>query len=92
MADSWKDISCLEMPQCDSIPQPYPWQILGKIEIPGAAKKLTFAVIEDPKSVSILVSVKLTNNHIRVLEDEPQVPVMNIIKQGTALATTFFCS
>ena len=80
------------MPHCGSIPQPFPWQILGEIQKKGAAKKLTFAVIEDPKSVSILVSVKLTNNHIRVLEDEPQVPVMNIIKQGTALATTFFCS
>ena len=77
------DISWLEiMSHCGSIPQPFPWQILGKIKIPGAAKKLTFAVIEDPKSVSILVSIKLTHNHIRVLEDEPQVPVMNIIKQG----------
>ena len=48
-------------------------------ETDKSKRQLTFAVIKDPKSVSILVSIKLTNNHIRVLEDEPQVPVMNNI-------------
>ena len=38
---------------------------------------LTFAVIEHSEGVSVLVSVKLANNHIWVLEDEPQVPAQD---------------
>ena len=43
-------------------------------------KSLTFVVIEHSEGVGVLVSIELTYNHIRVLEDEPQVPAWNNVK------------
>ena len=43
-------------------------------------KVLTFAVIEHPKGVGVLMSVELTNDHIRVMEDEFQVPEKCAVK------------